>query len=62
MFASKTRCAVKGYSLDKRCGAAREHRDGALRVSLSAPMFGMTPFAKEITIARNTDKLIKSTN
>ncbi|PCI75202.1 MAG: hypothetical protein COB20_13430 [SAR86 cluster bacterium] len=69
MFASKARCAVKGFAtLDKRRNAASEHQDSALRVSLSVSMDGVTPFAKGTTIAgkaclaTNTDKLTEPAN
>ena len=68
MLAIKARCAVKGYSLGKRRNAAGKHQDGALRVTLSVPMDGVTPFAKGTTIASkaclamNTDKITESAN
>jgi hypothetical protein len=51
MFTSKARCAVNGYSLDKRRNAAGELQGSALWASLSAPMDGVTPFAKGTTFA-----------
>ena len=68
MFASKARCAVNGYSLDQRRNATGEHQDSALRVSLSAPMDGVTPFAKGTTLTgktclvMNADKLTEPAN
>ena len=68
MVASKARCAVNGYSLDKRRNAAGEHQDSALRVSLFAPIDGVTPFAKGTTLAgktclvMNADKLTEPAN
>ena len=68
MLAIKARCAVKVYSLGKRRNAAGKHQDGALRVTLSVPMDGVTPFAKgtalvgKTCLAMNADKLTEPVN
>ena len=51
---SKATCAGNGHSLTKHGNAAAGHQNSALRVSGSAPLDGVAPLAKGMTISGKT--------
>ena len=51
---SKATCAGNSHSLAKHGNAAAGHQNSALRVSGSAPLDGVAPLAKGMTISGKT--------